>query len=264
MSQVTFPEMLDTLKNSDDNMVTVGEGWFNGRAAYGGLVGALAVTGMLKLVPDNKPIRSFMANFAGPVSQEPVKIEPTLIRSGKSVTQAMVNVTEDGNILTHVSAAFGVAREATAAPSKVDFNPIPREAVPPLDGGLPMLPGFIKNFIIHWTGGAVPFSGAKDRQMSMWIKPKHDLSAHPTARVIAVADMPPPIMLSHFTKPVMASSLSWSLEFLIPPEDIDTEWFYLDYTMDASADGYSQQSGKIFDEHGNLCALSRQTMVYFE
>ncbi|MBL4838952.1 MAG: thioesterase family protein, partial [Kordiimonadaceae bacterium] len=58
--------------------------------------------------------------------------------------------------------------------------------------------------------------------------------------------------------------LSWALEFVCAPEDIETDWFYLEYTLEAASGGYTQQSGRIFDEHGNLCAISRQTMLYFE
>ena len=60
-----------------------------------------------------------------------------------------------------------------------------------------------------------------------------------------------------------ASSLSWSLEFIEAPELIRSEWFYMEFEVDAAADGYTQQSGKIYDESGRLIALTRQCMVYF-
>jgi acyl-CoA thioesterase len=62
---------------------------------------------------------------------------------------------------------------------------------------------------------------------------------------------------------VPASSLTWSLEFVEPPEKITGEWFYLEFVVEAAADGYTQQSGKIYDELGRLVALTRQCMVYF-
>ena len=34
-------------------------------------------------------------------------------------------------------------------------------------------------------------------------------------------------------------------------------------TAEAAAQGYTQQSGRIYSEDGELCALSRQCMVYF-
>ncbi|HAU08532.1 MAG TPA: thioesterase family protein, partial [Gammaproteobacteria bacterium] len=76
---------------------------------------------------------------------------------------------------------------------------------------------------------------------------------------------PPPFLLCHYDKPfVPASSVSWGLEFIVDPADVKGEWFYLDFDLDAAADGYTQQSGRIYEESGRLCALSRQCMAYFE
>jgi acyl-CoA thioesterase len=33
--------------------------------------------------------------------------------------------------------------------------------------------------------------------------------------------------------------------------------------VEAAENGYTQQSGRVYDENGRLCALSRQCMVYF-
>ncbi len=90
------------------------------------------------------------------------------------------------------------------------------------------------------------------------------MAKYPEVGIITLADLPPPLMLSHFKSQIMVSSLSWSLEFVCPPETIKSEWFYLDYTLEAAADGYSQQDGRIFTEDGTLVAISRQCMVYFE
>lgn len=256
--------MLEALHNSENMTVKIGSEWLNGRAAYGGLVASLAVAGMSKIMPEQKQIRSLLVNFVGLVPSERVTIEPTILRAGKSVTQAVCDVVLDGSILAHTSAAFGVDRKGIAAPSNAAFNPAARDTVPLLKEGVPFLPGFLKNFDIHWTGGGIPLSGTKDRMLSLWARPKEDMSSHPAARVIAVADLPPPVMMSHYTKPVNVCSLSWALEFVCAPEDIETDWFYLEYTLEAASGGYTQQSGRIFDEHGNLCAISRQTMLYFE
>ncbi|MFN3164056.1 MAG: hypothetical protein ACE37N_11390 [Pseudohongiellaceae bacterium] len=48
-----------------------------------------------------------------------------------------------------------------------------------------------------------------------------------------------------------------------PAERIASDWFYLQFTAEAAAEGYTQQSGRIYSESGELCALSRQCMVYF-
>ena len=110
----------------------------------------------------------------------------------------------------------------------------------------------------------MPFAGKFQPQLKMWVKHKSDMSKFPVEKIVSLADIPPPIVLTHFSKPpVPASSLSWSLEFVTPPHLINSEWFYLEFNTEAAANGYTQQSGKIFDESGQLCALSRQCMVFF-
>lgn len=111
---------------------------------------------------------------------------------------------------------------------------------------------------------ALPFSGNTDRHLNIWARHRQDPVSFPVEKLVAIADVPPPVVLSWFeTPPVPASSLTWALEFVKPPAEIHSEWFYLDYEMEAAADGYSQQSGRIYSEDGELCALSRQCMVYF-
>ncbi len=264
MSHKTLGSMLGELQVQGASNIEVCPDWFNGRAAYGGLVGAMMATAMTNALPDPKPIRSLLVNFVGPVPPEEVEVKPVVLRSGKSVTQVMADVVREGQILTHASAAFGLARPGLSAQADAVFNPVSRDSAPALDPDISMMPNFLQNFEMHWTGGAIPMSGSKDRSFGMWVRHREDLSSFPVARIVAIGDVPPPIMLSHYTKMVRASSLSWSLEFLVPPEDVDTDWFYLDFTLDAASGGYCQQSGRIFDENGRLCAISRQCMVYFE
>ena len=100
--------------------------------------------------------------------------------------------------------------------------------------------------------------------LNMWVRHRQDVSGFPIEKLVDIADIPQPVLLSHFEKPpVPASSLSWSLEFVEAPEEIVSEWFYLEFEVEAAANGYTQQSGKIFDETGRLVALTRQCMVYF-
>ena len=131
--------------------------------------------------------------------------------------------------------------------------------------GSDVRPNFsLQYFEGSWAGGGIPFSGKPDRKLHLWAKHRCDMNEFPAEKIVAIADIPPPVVLSHFSEPpVPASSLTWSLEFLVPPAEIESDWFYLEFTLEAAAEGYTQQSGRIFTEDGVLCALSRQCMVYF-
>ncbi|WP_417465577.1 thioesterase family protein [Kordiimonas sp.] len=263
MQERLFGDILSDVDGADA-VATLTPGWMQGRAAYGGLVGGLLVAGMRQALKTPKPIRSLMVSFVGPAPAGDVQVVSSVLREGRNVTQATSQVRAGDAVCAQAMASFGDARETKSAAPNVEFKPEPRESVPPLEGAGRLLPPFLQYFDGHWTGGGVPMTGTEDRRLGMWVKHKSDMTAYPAEALVGLADIPPPVMMSHYKTPVMASSLSWSLEFLMEPENVKADWFYLDYTLEAAKDGYSQQSGMLFTEAGDLVALSRQCMVYFE
>ncbi|MCJ9428127.1 thioesterase family protein [Kordiimonas marina] len=262
-TELSMADILARLQASGGKLTEVSASWMQGRAAFGGLAAALAVTGMREVLPEEKTIRSLMVSFVGPVPAGPVTVDARLARAGRNVSQASAEVRDGDAVCVQALAAFGQARDTESAAATAVFKPEPRDSVPAVAMG-PMRPPFLQYFDVHWTGGGIPLSGSKDRRLGKWVRHKEDLSAWPVERIVAIADIPPPVMMSHYTKPVVSSSLSWSLEFVRDPHEVTAEWFYLDYVLEHAADGYSQQSGTIFTEDGELVALSRQCMVYFE
>ena len=264
MQGTNIDRILDELENSNSNTTHFSENWSQGRSAYGGLAAAFAVTAMRKQLAQAQTIRSLMVSFIAPVAAGEVTVEASLLRQGKNVSQCSANVISQGQIALQAMAAFGNSREA--------FEP-PRQAIkklPDRNSGIAFsdnskqTPHFLQYFDGCWIGGGIPFSGNYKPFLNLWVRHKQDVSRFPVEKLLAIADIPPPVLLSHFDKPpVPASSLSWSLEFIEAPELISSEWFYMEFEIDAAADGYTQQSGKIYDESGRLIALTRQCMVYF-
>ncbi len=262
MSETTITEMLDGLMANDDHSAEIADGWSQGRAAYGGLVGALALAATRKLVTDGKSVRSMMGSFVAPAPSGKVDIEPKIVRAGRSVTQASCQVLAGNRVCFQMLAAFGELRGGASHPPTRAFKPPARESIDQLVAN-PFMPPFLKYFDCHWFGNP-PLSGSTDTNLGFWVKHSADVSRYPAEKIVALADYPPPVFMTHFNKPIRISSLTWSLEFVTPPEEIESEWFYLDFDMDAASNGYTQQSGYLFAEDGTLCALSRQCMVYFE
>jgi len=238
--------------------------WMQGRAAFGGLGAAMAAKGMRTLLAEEKPMRSLMVSFVGPIPAEDVTVRSELLREGKNVTQATVRIMAGDAVCLQAAAAFGDARNTKSAAPTAEFNAEPRDSVPSVEAVRAPVPPFISNFDVHWTGGGIPMSNTGARRLGQWVRNKTDMSAFPLEKIVAIADIPPPIILAHYDQRVLASSLSWSLEFVRPAHEVKSDWFYLDYDLDAAAGGYCQQSGRIFTEDGDLVALSRQCMTYFE
>lgn len=263
MQERNFADILNDIGGVDAR-ADLTEGWTQGRAVFGGLVAALLARGMTHTLSAPKSLRSLMVSFIGPAPAGTVRVQSELLREGRNVTQATARLYDGDAVCAQAMAAFGTDRETKAVASELPFAPEARDSVPPMDSAVRLLPAFLKHFDVHWTGGGIPMSNQKARRLGKWVRHKDDMSAMPMEALVAVADIPPPVMMSHYDRPVMASSLSWSLEFVTPPERVKPGWFYLDYSLEAAAGGYSQQSGRIFTEGGDLVALSRQCMVYFE
>ena len=180
------------------------------------------------------------------------------------MTQTSADVISNDAVCLQAMAVFGDPRDGLRVPAAEEFKPIPREQGLAFDTNAKRLPPFLQTFEGYWIAGSLPFSGKLNRNLQMWVRHRSGMSELPIEKLVTICDIPPPVILSAFEKPpVPSSSLTWSLEFIVTPESIRSEWFYLDFTVDAAADGYTQQSGRIFDESGQLCALSRQCMVYF-
>ena len=264
MQEIDLPEILGRLRASKQNKTYFTESWTQGRSAFGGLSGALAVCGMEKLLPAPQSMRSLMASFIAPLPPGEVTVVPKIIRQGKNVTQLSADLIANDQICLQTMAVFGNSRDTLEIAPDNSFKPEPRRENSNLSHG-GRLPPFLKYFEGSWTGGGIPFSGSCDNRLGIWVKHKSDMSAYPVEKILSIADFPPPVILSHYNQPhVPASSLTWSLEFVKEPETVVDNWFYLDYIIDHAAHGYTQQSGKVFTEDGQLCALSRQCMVYFD
>jgi acyl-CoA thioesterase len=264
MQHSDLPKILTELENSGDNTAEFSEDWSQGRSAFGGISAAFASTAMRKLVANDKPIRSLMVSFIAPLPAGKCKVEPSLQREGRNVSQCAASLIHDEKLCLQAMAAFGNSREGFSVDQQAKFDPLPRENGVRFDGHAKRLPNFLKFFDGAWVGGGMPFASKFQPTLKMWVKHKSDMRNFPVEKIVTIADIPPPVILTHFSKPpVPSSSLSWSLEFVVPPQEIESEWFYLEFETEAAANGYTQQSGRIFDEGGRLCALSRQCMVYF-
>ncbi len=264
MTEPGMAHMLQQLQQAADNSTTMTEDWSQGRSAFGGISAALAVCGMRNLLAEESPMRSLLVSFIGPIPPGKVSVQATIQRQGKNVTQAQAGVYSDDKLCLQAMGIFGHSRPGAVTASAV------KAKLPGRENGLSFaehskrLPAFLGKFDGCWVSDGMPFSGKQARDINIWVRHRQDPAGFPVEKLVAIADVPPPVVLSWFdTPPVPASSLTWALEFVKPPATITSDWFYLDFVMEAAADGYSQQSGRIYSEDGELCALSRQCMVYF-
>src|SRR5262245_41703148 len=159
---MVLSEILAALAPNESGFtVTVGEGWSQGRATFGGLVAAVGNEAMRKLVAADRPLRSLQTTFVGPASAGPWRIEPRVLRVGKAVTLAECRILEGDEVMAIQLGVYGTGRPSavTVRPEPV-IPPRPLEVLRDVRYQPGRAPEFFQHFAVRWSQGALPFSGA--------------------------------------------------------------------------------------------------------
>lgn len=265
MSRFDFNQVMESVTGGEGAYsANVTLNWLQGRATFGGLVVALGVRATaLERNAEKAPLRSILVSFVGPLAAGECQISVRCLRQGKSVSQYAAEITQNSQCIGMMNLVYGVGREEKRLPIPTQEKLPNKERIPTFAKNAAM-PAFLGNFEIKWVGNGLPMSGSNDQRLNAWVALSGVKKDFALERMIAVADVPPPVMMSHYNVPIPSSSVTWKLEIIAAPEEmISNDWFYLDYELEIAADGYSQQSGRVYDEAGKLALLGHQCMVYF-
>ena len=241
--------------------------WMQGRTTYGGLSAALCLDHTLHHYDNLPPLRSAAVTFIGPASDQ-VVASSELLRQGKSVSYIRSSLRHTGNIATDSVFCFGAARE-----SKLDTLLVPAPDVPTVDVCDDFFVGdqrplFSYHFEVKMASGDTPFSGAKNADMTMWIRHKqHALyqqeNLNDYVSLIAIADMPPPAIVPLFKGFAPISSMNWHLNFVSAPTTGADGWWLLQTKAESASEGYSSQDMFIWNSEGRLVVTARQNVAAF-
>jgi acyl-CoA thioesterase len=260
----------------------VTEDWLQGKAAFGGLQGALGVLAMRAAVGDALPLRALQVTFVAAVGGESLA-EASVVRRGRAVTHAQCTLSSGGQAGALMVGLFGAARDSKA----IAAMPMPELRGPAELREAPFLPermpGFLRHYRQRWAGGAVPYSGQPMKPSSMWVRlreatagedvgpgevpiaPALDAPAAREANVVALCDMPPSPIMSMLTRRAPGASLTWLLEFLVDPRTVDPQgWLLLHTETRHAGEGYTSQTARVWDAAGRPVAVSHQTTAIFD
>lgn len=260
-------QLLITAAQQED--VELPQNWAQGRAIFGGLVAGLMVARAEHLVNDRtKVLRSAFVSFVGPVASGAATLSAQILRQGKSVVSIQVHLIQDGQVQSVLVASFGAPRksmiEVLGSHTAPQFRD-PKDCQPlPFIAG--MTPEFFQHFDVVWSEGSLPFTGAKQPDFGGWMrfKSSEHIAQVTLPHLMVLGDTWPPAVLPMFTSMAPASSLNWNLELIqMPMQAMGNSWWQYQVKTDYAADGYGYTQAKIWDEQGNLVALSRQTVTIF-
>lgn len=252
---------------TDTLLIEVPEQWGQGRAVFGGMASALALAHLITELPANIPLRSVSVSFVAPLNAGTATVSRRILRQGKSVVQAMVEITQQDQESLVLLASFGTERFSEykiAGETVPDFAE--KALVMPKNGPVPE---FTRHFDYHITRGAMPFSGGTGTELGGLVRFAEGQGyAVGALELLALVDAWPPVSLTLLNQPAPASSLTWTIEFIQPHQSTETKalttdwWSYL-ASIEHGADGYHHIEAKLWQPDGQLAAISRQTVTVF-
>ncbi len=242
----------------------VPERWSQGRASYGGIVAAVGVRCTLSTIGPERRLRSAMITFVGPLAAAPAVAVVEILREGRTLTQAMTRIEQDGSTRAIIVSAFGAprdtgislpgpARPAAAPPSEV--TPMPY-----IDG---LMPAFVRHFEFRWTVANFPFSGTGDAHAQGWFRLREDTPVDDPGLLGLFDSWPPPVW-SVSTAPAVGSTVTWQVNVAggLPVCSMSDWWFYESRAV-ASQGGHCDFESRVWSPDGRLAAGGRQYFAEF-
>lgn len=243
------------------------EGLGQGRAVYGGYVGALAVTAMARRATPGRPLRSVHLDMLEPLRPGPAELEVEALRAGRHVEHLRASLRQGGRLAALAVGAFGAGRESQLAlpsPARPDFEP------PAALMAMPYIPGLVPEFTQHldyrWAAGGLPYSGHERAELGGWCRIAGLRRPMDAAGLIALLDAWPAPVLALASRPVPASTLSWTtyLSGALPrPDQAPDAWWAFEAHSTLSDEGYADMTGTLWDETGHCVARVHQSVTVF-
>jgi acyl-CoA thioesterase len=246
--------------------VVIDPGWWVVRGPNGGYIAALLVRALECAVADAaRPLRSVTVHYLRPPGEGEARVETTIERAGRSVTNASARLLQGGKVQALALAAF-----ARASPSVEMHHALPPEVAPPEAcvprpaSPIPIHQQFEQRFAI----GPPPLIGprAREARTGGWLRlvEPRPLDA---ALLVAYADAWPPAVFTTSEIPpstggIPTVDLTVHVRTPLPapglrPEDPVLVCFH---TREVSQ-GLLEEDGEIWSRDGRLLAHSRQLAV---
>lgn len=264
VSQQNFASLISSIEETAGSYsATLPDDWLQGRTAFGGLSAALCWEATRRADDALPPLRSAQFAFVGPASGR-LRIEPTLLRRGKSAAFYSVDLFGDNTLAVRGILTFGANRQ-----SQLEHVDLP----PPTIANWDDCPTFFKpddrrSFLQHFdsrfAGGAHPQTPGAKPEMVVWLRHRDDATAT-MAFLIALADALPPAAVINF--PVGGggpiSTMTWSIDVLSDTPYSASGWWLVRTTSQAAVNGYSSQDMAVWDDRGSPVLAMRQTVAIF-
>ncbi len=268
MSLVSYQDLVAQLTAGGQvNAITLPETWLQGRTAYGGISTALLFEAVRLHNPDAPPLRSLQVTFIGPLYGE-LRFSQTVLRESKNTLLVEGQIENELGIGLKALFIFGHDRvfsdQFVTAPRDL---PAPEDSFPiPRSGPNSGMPNFLQNFEVMFAQGTPPFSDDKTAapKFSLWMR-HHDTASHEgMGPLLAIADGPPPAIMTRLGGRTPLSSMNWHLNFYDAAPQTKAGWWLIECEASFSQNGYTAQFMRMYNHAGEAIGDATQHIVVFE
>ena len=262
-----YLELAKQQKQNPNMEMSASKDWAQGRTVFGGLSACILYAASKEYVEADRVLRSMNTSFVGPLlSQVPFRIEVEIVRAGKNVSQLQARAIQNDKVCVLSQLCFGGDR---ASKIIVENHEKHNMEVPKKGNFLPQIPKITPKFLRHFelaiTQGGIPFTGKDKSAYSGWMRFKKPPANIVDAHIISLIDVMPAPLLQMLKWPAPVSTVSWNVEFIHPHRQLlPSDWFALKSHTRQAANGYGHIEATIWDMHGEVIALSRQTVAIFD
>lgn len=249
--------MIAAARPTDNGLtVEIPASWMQGRTAYGGLSGALALHAAQCSGDDLPPLRSAQIAFIGPLAGR-VTVRAETLRRGRNAAFVQADVIGEAGL--GLRATFVFMRPIDSAAVHDEAARAPR--TPPVpDADLYVGPPefFTGNFeFLDDKSDLAPAEWLR------WARLREREGVDPLVELLAIGDALPPAAFRLLQKPVPLSSLNWTLNLIDPAPRTRDGWWLLHARADRARDGYSSQRMTIWNADGAPVAEAMQGVAVF-
>ncbi|MEN0062030.1 MAG: thioesterase family protein [Myxococcota bacterium] len=258
-----FEDFVDRWRPSSETRATfeVPLGWGQGRATFGGLVGAAGVA--LARSQTDRLLRTFHAQLLAPVVPGPLEGHLEVLREGRTTTMMEVRLLQDDRLAAVLGLTFVIERPdqtSVAGPPAPNWGPpddLP--AIPYVEGG--PVPEFVQHVEMRFAEGGFPFAGVETAAFGGYGRFRDDPQAASLERTVALLDVWPSPTLSILKGPARSSSMTWTAHLLAPAQP---GFHAFTYRTEAAQHGVSTVVGRLWGPDGTFLAYTEQTAAVFE
>ncbi len=238
--------------------------WTQGRTLYGGLTAAMLLKALEVKVDPAKSLRALNIAFSGPTfPEQDFSIQTELLREGKSIAQWQARLIQNDVVCVQVQAVFGLPVK-----SELEINSFCAPDIGGLDKARfypsENAPGFIHYFEMGQSQGEPPLAGGNSLKLGGYMKFREKPESMGICHLVAAIDVWPPATMMQMKTLKAGSTVNWTMQFPQPLPVMDASVF-LEYqaSIEFSRDGFGITHAKVWNSHGELLALSQQTLIVY-